>query len=191
MIYLVRHGETVWNREGRYQGAMNSTLTPLGRSQAASIGKTLATTIGRQLHPLMTHVSPLGRAQETAAIISQFIPLTMSSEPQIAEISFGSWDGKSIREIERDCQILADENHQHNWLFRSPDGETFESARDRIEAWLQGLTEPALVVTHALTSKLIRGIRRELNRDDTLQLDSPQDGFFILDLRQSHFVRCI
>ena len=68
-IFLLRHGETEWNAEGRFQGQRDSPLTARGREQAAQLGRILLRTFADGRVPPF-HVSPLGRTQDTAAIIS-------------------------------------------------------------------------------------------------------------------------
>ena len=70
-IYLVRHGETEWNAQGRFQGCLDSPLTPNGREQARQIGMLLARVL-EGYRGVTMHVSPLGRACETAEIIRKY-----------------------------------------------------------------------------------------------------------------------
>ena len=64
-IYVMRHGETAWNAEGRFQGALNSPLTELGQEHARRLAQTLD---ALDLDQFDIRVSPQGRAFETAAI---------------------------------------------------------------------------------------------------------------------------
>ena len=98
-LFLVRHGETEWNSAGRFQGAKDSPLTDRGRQQAQSAGRTLAAMVAGRA-PLRAYVSPLGRARETASLISQYVKLDIQIEQRVAEISLGCWDGMSMYEID-------------------------------------------------------------------------------------------
>ena len=66
VIYLCRHGQTVFNQSRRYQGQVDSPLTALGRAQASAMGRRLAGLVGADV---TVWASPLGRAQETLALI--------------------------------------------------------------------------------------------------------------------------
>src|SRR5689334_15369917 len=95
MIYLVRHGETTWNREGRQQGHLDSPLTPKGMQQARVAGQVL-----RHRLPTNTRVcietSPLGRARHTAAILWAEVGLSVSAvvvAPLLIEHHLGGWQG--------------------------------------------------------------------------------------------------
>ncbi len=85
-IYLVRHGETEWNTQGRFQGGLDSPLTRNGREQARQFGLLLARVLDGSRNFAM-HVSPLGRTCETAEIIRKYIPVAASREPRIREVS--------------------------------------------------------------------------------------------------------
>jgi probable phosphoglycerate mutase len=187
---LVRHGETEWNNVGRYQGAKDSPLTLRGREQAHLVGKTLDATIAAKA-PLPAYVSPLGRARETAAIIAQSVPVDIHIEPRIAEVSLGVWDGMSMYEIDAEFPGVLNGSSPHDWYFLSPNGETFEAALARISDWLEDVRLPAIVVTHGLASRLIRGAYEQLSKQTMLQLPVPQDGFYLLKSGRSQFIRSV
>ena len=88
MIYLIRHGQTVHNAEGRFQGGLDSPLTELGRAQARAVGKTLAGLVGPET-PIVS--SPLGRARQTAEIVRATVGLTapIQLDARLAEITVG------------------------------------------------------------------------------------------------------
>jgi broad specificity phosphatase PhoE len=94
-VLVVRHGETAWNREGRYQGRTDIALSDDGRAQAERLGQRLAgVTIARAI------ASPLGRAKATAeAIIAGRASLEL--DPGLLEISHGAWEGQLASEVER------------------------------------------------------------------------------------------
>ncbi len=188
MLYLARHGETVWNTAGRYQGAKDSPMTPRGREQAAAIGRLLAKLTAHSADALPAHVSPLGRAQETAAIIAGHVRLDHRAEPRVAEASLGSWDGLTVYEIEAEFPGALDGAGPFDWFFRSPDGEGFDLLVERVSAWLQEVREPALVVTHGMTGRIIRGVYLGLAPTVMLELPVPQGGIHILADGRDTFV---
>jgi uncharacterized phosphatase len=88
-LYLVRHGETNWNREHRIQGSTDIPLNDIGRAQAAATGKLLAR---RQWSAVVS--SPLSRAMETAEIIGHEVGLsTVEPVPGIVERNYGEAEG--------------------------------------------------------------------------------------------------
>jgi phosphoserine phosphatase len=92
-VLVVRHGETPWNREGRYQGRTDIALSDEGRAQVARLGARLAgVTISRAI------ASPLGRAKATAeAIVGNRLEL----DAGLLEISHGAWEGQLANDVER------------------------------------------------------------------------------------------
>ena len=99
-IYLVRHGETEWNAQGRFQGCLDSPLTPNGREQARQFGMLLARVLNGYRGVTM-HVSPLGRACETAEIVRKYVPIAAPiREHRIREVTIGSWDGLTHEDID-------------------------------------------------------------------------------------------
>jgi broad specificity phosphatase PhoE len=180
MIYLLRHGETTWNAEGRYQGQKDSPLTKRGIKQADEMGMLLSQQIDVRAHQFTGYVSPLGRARETARRISKFVPLTFADEPRLMEVSVGTWDGMSYGEISTEFPGALDGADAFDWFFRSPDGETFENCCKRVRSWLYEVATPAVAVSHGLTSRLVRGVHLGLSKREMLELPVPQNGFYRL-----------
>lgn len=171
-IYLIRHGETVWNHHGRYQGRLDSPLTGRGIEQAQSCGALLAKCKVAVDH---WHVSPLGRARQTSEIVRSFgdYPLAQSTD-RLAEVSAGSWDGLTHEEIDAEWPDALDGSTQFDWYFRAPDGETYDEAMERVQSWLHGLSGVVVAVSHGLLSRLIRGRYLGLSMDQALGLSVKQ-----------------
>lgn len=94
-ILLVRHGETAWNREGRYQGRTDIPLSPDGERQVRALGERLA-----QLPIAAAIASPLARARRTAEAILAGRELRLDLDAGLAEISHGEWEGKLSADVE-------------------------------------------------------------------------------------------
>lgn len=95
-ILLVRHGETPWNREGRYQGRTDIPLSETGQTQVAALGKRLA---GIPIH--VAYSSPLSRAKSTAeAILAGRPGISLSTDAGLLEISHGAWEGQLASDVE-------------------------------------------------------------------------------------------
>lgn len=96
-ILLVRHGETTWNREGRYQGRTDIPLSDTGLAQVQRLGERLRGA------PITAAVaSPLSRARATAEAVLAGRTLTLELDGGLLEISHGGWEGKLASEVERD-----------------------------------------------------------------------------------------
>lgn len=96
-ILLVRHGETAWNREGRYQGRTDIPLSPDGQMQVRLLGERL-----RKIEIAVAISSPLSRARETAEAILAGRSLELEVDDGLLEISHGQWEGKLASEVALD-----------------------------------------------------------------------------------------
>jgi len=157
-ILLARHGETPWNKEGRYQGHTDIELSPDGEAQARSLAKRLENL------PLARAVSsPLKRARRTAEIALGDRASLLRTDDALREISHGGWEGKLVTEIAaQDAELL------RKWkeaptpdLPAGPNAETLKKVLDR--SWLalgracQGLRgdEAVLVVAHDAVNRVL------------------------------------
>jgi broad specificity phosphatase PhoE len=171
-IYLLRHGETEWNAQGRYQGKLDSPLTWRGRKQAEDVGRLLSAVLkGRNV---ALHISPLGRARETAEIICNFIDAAPVIEPRIQEVSIASWDGLAHVDIDAGWPGRLDGCNAYDWFFRAPDGESYQEALLRVSSWLMELKGVTVAISHGLTGRIIRGAYLGLTREQALSLPVPQ-----------------
>ncbi len=99
MIYLLRHGETEWNREGRLQGHGDSPLTERGMAQAVAMGGAVRRAVveaGEDPAAYTLVSSPLGRALATARCVSAVLgsdPAALVEEPRLMEHGFGAGQG--------------------------------------------------------------------------------------------------
>ena len=116
-FFLTRHGETQWNKIGRFQGQFDSPLTENGNLQAHSIAAQLA---NKKIHLIVS--STLPRAKKTAEICQTSLNLPLKLTSKLMERNFGSWQGKYIEEVKLDNNYLAI-FHQVN-TFAPPNGES-------------------------------------------------------------------
>ena len=96
MLYLVRHGETSWNADGRFQGQQDSPLSEIGRIQAQATATALAPL---PLDAVFT--SDLARAAETATAIAAPRALTPIPDARLREAHFGEWEGLTLDDVAR------------------------------------------------------------------------------------------
>ncbi len=181
MIYLVRHGQTEFNRERRIQGHVDSPLTELGVRQAQAVGRLLRDLI-RDTSDWRIISSPLGRARATAEIVSGKLGgLPIELDGRIKEMSWGEHDGRLRAELEAEHP---DTFASTNWAFDASAGETYEDVAARVGDWLASLPpEPErriIAVSHGISGRVLRGLYADLPRDQTAQQDVPQDAVFLL-----------
>jgi broad specificity phosphatase PhoE len=181
IIYLLRHGETVWNTLGRFQGQKDSPLTDLGIEQADFMAGLLGRELSKFDHPFEMQVSPLGRTRETARRVQRVLSLPSIENARLMEVTVGSWDGMTKFEIDSEFTGFLDGSDAFDWYFKSPDGESFDQACSRAKAWLADIVQPTIAVSHGLFGRIIRGVYTDLTRREMLELAVPQDGFYRLD----------
>jgi len=93
-IIIIRHGETEWNKTGRFQGHSDVPLSAEGRAQAAALGQNLALD-----HVDAIYASDLTRAMETAAPLAKRFGLEVISDPLLRELNFGAWEGRNFNDV--------------------------------------------------------------------------------------------
>ena len=162
-LLLVRHGESTWNAEGRWQGQADPPLSPAGAQQARAAAARLA---GAGLTSAVA--SDLRRARETAEIVAAALGLgTVRLERGLREIDVGNWCGLTRPQIEEGWpgQLQA---WREGRLACPPGGETRASLTERALATVVRLVatpelgERPLVVTHG---GVVRAIVRHLGHD--------------------------
>lgn len=147
-LILVRHGETDWNTQRRYQGWSDSPLNDVGVRQADLLSARLA---GEQVGAVYT--SDLQRAMQTAQAIAMQHALPAIADPRLREMSFGGWEGLTYEEIrarwpdEMDAW-LCDPLH-----IAPPGGETLVQVADRVRGALddivgKGADQAIVLVSH-------------------------------------------
>ncbi|HSD91037.1 MAG TPA: histidine phosphatase family protein [Kofleriaceae bacterium] len=94
-ILLVRHGETAWNREGRYQGRTDIPLSETGQTQVRALGERL-----QPIPITVAYASPLARAKNTAEAILAGRTIPLRLEAGLIEISHGEWEGQLANDVE-------------------------------------------------------------------------------------------
>lgn len=160
-LLLVRHGETDWNRQGRFQGRIDVPLNPTGRQQANQVAEFL-----RQVSIDFAVSSPMLRPRETAELILAHHPqVTLTFMEDLREISHGDWEGQLEAEIETRFPGELQRWRETPAQVQMPQGENLQQVWDRaIAAWNQIVTtakadgqggKVGLVVAHDAINKVI------------------------------------
>lgn len=172
-LYILRHGQTEWNRAGRMQGRLNSPLTETGRAQASHQGDILRPRIGEALTQghIAVRVSPQGRAVETAALALAGLAAMLPTDERLCEVDVGQWSGLAFEEIFNE---LPEESGPFDWYDLAPGGEGLAAVRARCESLLADLTGPTVLVCHGITSRTLRSIA--LGHRELLTAPEPNDG---------------
>jgi broad specificity phosphatase PhoE len=151
-LYVVRHGETEWNREQRLQGRTDVPLNETGRRQAHCLARYF------QAHPISKILtSPLRRALATAEIIAGTTGGSFQIHEELVEIHHGVWQGLTVREIEV--------HHPEMWKIWNtrpsslelPEGESLRDVADRIRSLFRTVDASldTCIVTHGVVSQVL------------------------------------
>jgi 2,3-bisphosphoglycerate-dependent phosphoglycerate mutase len=194
VIYLVRHGETTWNRIGRQQGHDDSPLTEAGMEQARAAGRVLERAIPN-LEAVCIETSPLGRARQTALIISEVLgldPNTIVVTPLLIEHHLGSWQGLTQAEIDARYPGAWQAREKNKWEHVVPGGESYALVAERAKQWLasQRHAPTTIAVTHAIISRTIQGAYGGLRPSETVARSHRQDRIYRLDAGQVEEMPC-
>lgn len=174
-VVLVRHGETDYNREGRWQGAgSDPPLNEQGRVQARQIARDLA-----RVPFIGLYTSDLERARETARIIGEVLGLEPRVLEGLGEMSHGAWEGKTLPAILEAWGDAYRTFEADPWNERRPEGDSYGDLAERVWPALDALAnrhrgERALVITHGGPIRLVLSelTGTPLTRRDELGVDN-------------------
>jgi broad specificity phosphatase PhoE len=153
-LLIIRHGESEWNVEKRWQGWLDAPLTPQGRHQASDRAHEMLRT---GLAPSVVHCSDLGRAQQTADIIARVLGISTQPHAGFRERNGGDWEGFTAEEIDERWP-----GKRQAWrrgeLTTVPGGEDDAAVLTRFDHAIESALAtgfPALVVTHHGVLRLV------------------------------------
>ncbi len=125
-IWLVRHGETEWNREQRFMGQENIPLNRAGLQQAADLAASL-----RGQHFDALYSSDLLRARQTAEALAATLSLPLQLDARLREVMLGVWQGQTHADVQARYPLQWAERYTNPPDFRPPAGETISEMADR------------------------------------------------------------
>lgn len=153
-IYLIRHGQTNLNRDGKYQGAVDKEINQFGKQQAELLGDRL-----KKYNIDIIYSSDLKRVVQTSKIINKYINTDIVIKKELREINMGEWDTLSIEE-----RYIKDEKYAREWCkhledLSYPGGEcgkdVYERASRVIDEVVSGKYNNAIIVTSGGTIAIL------------------------------------
>lgn len=181
-LYLIRHGETDWNRAQRYQGQRDIPLNETGRAQARRNGLCLKARLP-QIADADFVSSPLSRAIETMELLRQSMGLEPSAyrlDAQLLELHYGHWEGhlaSTLVDIDPEG-VAAKAKDPFNWRPRG--GESYADLMKRVGVWLKSVEHDTVAITHGGVSRVARGAVLGHDTRAVPSLDVPQDKILVL-----------
>ena len=152
-VYVLRHGQTEWNAQIRLQGRLDSALTRTGKKQALAQRRILKSA---DLDGYHAYSSPQGRAFHTASLARVGLAPAIQTDMRLAEIALGAWEGRYRGELSNEQPCDESEESALALYSRAPGGEGFDAVRQRCAEFLADLPGPSVLVTHGVTSRILR-----------------------------------
>lgn len=165
-LIIIRHGESEWNRIGRYQGQADAPLSELGLRQAEALAQRL-----HNEHFDAIFTSPLQRAAKTAAAVARYHPaVPVAAEPALLEIDHGAWQGLLLDEVRGRFGDGLREWRMHPTRAQMPGGESFSNILKRVldfkdRLLLEFPEQSVLVSTHDVVVKILVADALGMNMD--------------------------
>jgi len=186
-IYFIRHGETDWNLEGRLQGQKDIPLNDLGRVQAEEAGRRL-----RNLVPLFEDLdyvaSPMLRTRETMERLREAIGLYPNHyrlDDRLVELTFGSWEGLTWKEVRKSEPQLAALRERDKWNYAPPGGgESYAMLADRVRPILDDLTRETVLVAHGGVARAFLAVACGVSTRHAASIDIWQGRVLVIEGRR-------
>lgn len=190
-LYIVRHGETEWNKDKLLQGSTDIPLSENGRALARISGEALANTAFNRIYS-----SPLSRAYETACLFRGQQEVEIITDERLRELCFGEYEGKNMSELlaTPDCPFRFFFKQPH--LYEAPaDGESLEHLCERAASFMEDIILPlettcqrVMIVAHGAINK---ALMTYVKKHDLSQFWSgglqKNCNVIILELENGHF----
>jgi probable phosphoglycerate mutase len=188
MLFLIRHGETHWNADGRLQGQLDTELNARGREQARQAGRILAAA-APNLAEAVILASPLSRACESLEIIISELgrlgrldgPASFTTDDRLKELSFGRWEGLTWKEVRRNDPANYAARNADIWNVAPPGGESYAALALRTGPLLVSLPEGAVIVSHGGISRIALHLLGGATPDEAARAPIRQGDVLLID----------
>ncbi len=151
-VFLVRHGETALNAQGRFQGGLDEPLNAAGIDQALELAARLKHILDPEiLSALSLRSSPLKRATMTTGLLADQLEKSFDNSQiadELTEMRFGRWEGLTSLEVKQHFPRERKRRKANRWNFASSGGQSFQDLVAPVRQWFQKLDQPVLAVTH-------------------------------------------
>ncbi len=187
-LYVIRHGQTDWNAERRLQGQRDIDLNDIGREQARVNGLTLAALLGDEALNFDYVASPLARTRATMEIARAAMglpPEDYRTDDRLVEVSFGAWEGSTLKELKITQPERLVERNTGKWDFIPPgeNAESYEILSWRVGSWLQSVDKPTVCVAHGGVIRSLFRLVAEIPKEEAAEGEIPQDKILRIELQ--------
>jgi broad specificity phosphatase PhoE len=188
MLFLIRHGETFWNADGRLQGQCDTKLNGRGREQVREAGRFLARLVPDAAGTSFI-ASPLIRARESLEILmgelvaqGRLAAVTpYATDDRLKELAFGRWEGLTWKEVRRDAPKDYAARDADVWNVPPPAGESYASLASRAGPLLSELSAGSVVVSHGGITRIALHLFAGMPREHAAKAVIRQGDVLVLD----------
>jgi len=181
-IVLIRHGQTLWNKEEIFRGRSDIPLDDVGIKQAKAITKRLSSFGIKAVYS-----SPLKRALETAQIIAKRFNLKVKVDDDLIDFDFGEWQGLDLKDVQGQFPETYQKWLKEPHLANIPNGENLGSVRSRVNKALNRILkeqqDDVAVVSHRVINKLLILAALSLDNSYFWQIKQDVGAISILDYK--------
>jgi len=193
LIYVIRHGQTDWNAQRRLQGQKDIPMNATGLEQARQNGIALQDILGDRVDEFDFVASPLGRTRATMEIIRTAMglpPLAYRTDPRLVEISFGDWEGSTLKELKATQRERVQERNASKWDFIPPGdaAESYEILSWRTGSWLNSVDRSTVCVTHGGVIRTLFKLIADLPKSTAAEGEIPQDRIVRIETNERTIV---
>jgi broad specificity phosphatase PhoE len=179
-IYIARHGETIWNEEGRIQGRSDPDLSPKGYAQSLALLEQLK---DKPISAIYT--SNLKRSFLTAEPIANHLGLPIQRQPELDEIAFGILEGKPLLKFDEALKSEWERFKDHRFTYHIPGGENYTDVANRIRPFIEKTLQnhegqEVLIVGHRVVNRLLIGMLMEYPLDWVLRIEQTNDCIYLI-----------
>lgn len=193
-IYFIRHGETDWNAEFRYQGQRDIPLNSKGEDQARRNGRRLAELLPDPSGTAL-FCSPMTRTRQTLGLVLEASGWTETDwaksvifEDRLIEFSFGDWEGWTLEEIKEREPEQYWAREEDKWRTKMPNGESYEMLADRVGQWFDALDRPTVVIAHGGVMRIVRYFLENVPKLEAPLLKTPQDKIYFWSGKEAEWL---
>jgi broad specificity phosphatase PhoE len=191
-IYIARHGETIWNVEGRIQGRSDPDLSPKGYGQSLALLEQLK---DRPISAIYT--STLQRSILTAQPIAQYLNRPLQKHLELDEIAFGILEGKQFLNLDEEIRSEWEKFKKDRYAYHLPQAENYTDVTNRVRPFLEKILhlhqeEEILIVGHRVVNQMMMGVLLELPPEKILKVQQGNDCLYLIhrngDTKVFHYI---
>ena len=181
-IYVARHGETIWNAEGKIQGRSDPELSRKGHIQSLALFERLR---DRPLSAIYT--STLRRSIQTAEPIARHLGLSIEKRPELDEIAFGIFEGKQFSDVTGELREEWERFKQDRLTYHIPGGaENYTDVAKRLRPFRERILQDhqgqeILIVAHRGANRMLVGMLLEFSLQKCLEIEQTNDTLYLIE----------